>query len=60
MTFDMEKVIESKQALRRRLASLPVAERLVMLDVLRDRLLTIRKAAMLRESQPGYGVEREW
>jgi len=57
MTFDMRKVLESKQALRRRLAGLPVAEKLAMLDVLRDRALTIRKAAVLRESPPGYGVD---
>ena len=42
MTFDMQKIIESKRAFRRRLAALPVAEKLALLDVLRDRQLAIR------------------
>ncbi|MDO8586588.1 MAG: hypothetical protein Q7T82_06065 [Armatimonadota bacterium] len=62
MTFDMGKILESKRALRSRLASLPVTEKLAMLDALRDRALAIRKAATrsqataVRESPPGYGV----
>ena len=62
MTFDIRKILESKQALRGRLARLPVAEKLAMLDALRDRARAIRKAAIrsqaavLRESPPGYGV----
>ena len=42
MTFDMQRVLESKRALRGRLAELPVAEKLAMLDALRDRARTIR------------------
>jgi hypothetical protein len=59
VTFDIDKIFE-----RERLAHLPVTEKLAMLDVLRDRLLTIRKSAIrpqasvLRESPPGYGTDK--
>ena len=42
MSFDLQKIIESKRALRRKLAALPVAEKLRMLDALRERQLAIR------------------
>lgn len=42
MTFDMQKIFESKRALRRQLAALPLAEKLKMLDALRERTLTLR------------------
>ena len=45
MTFDFERMLESKSALRRKLAKRPVAEKLAMLDELRDRAITLRKAA---------------
>jgi len=45
MTFDFERILASKQALRRHLASRPVAEKLAMLDALRDRARAIRAAA---------------
>lgn len=62
MSFDLEKIFESKRALRRDLASRPIAEKLRMLDVLRERALTIRAAAQLgspnpdalREASPPY------
>ena len=63
MSFDLERILESKRALRQRLARRPVAEKLEMLDTLRDRLRSIRKAATrrepmtLRESPPQYRVE---
>lgn len=50
MTFDLQGILESKRALRRNLASRPVAEKLAMLDALRDRLRTIREAATRKES----------
>jgi len=56
MIFDMQRVLESKRALHDRLAHLPVAEKLAMLDALRDRARTIRKARVMRESSPGCGV----
>jgi hypothetical protein len=50
MTFDLRRIFESKRAFRRQLASRPVAEKLAMLDVLRERLLTIRAAAARKEA----------
>jgi hypothetical protein len=44
MTDDLRRILESKRAFRRMLANRPVSEKLRMLDVLRDRLRTIRKA----------------
>lgn len=62
MSFDLQRIIESKREMRRKLAGRPVAEKLAMLDALRDRACTILKAAtrlktaLLRESQPEYRV----
>ena len=57
MSFDLQKVLESKRALRRNLAARPIAEKLQMLDALRERELAIRGgAARLR---PDAGVPRE-
>jgi hypothetical protein len=42
MSFDMEKILASKRALRRDLANRPIAEKLRMLDALRERELAIR------------------
>ena len=44
MSFDLEKILESKRALRRDLAARPIAEKLRMLDALRERAVTIRAA----------------
>ncbi len=41
MTFEMREIVKSKQALRRRLAAKPIAEKLRLLDQLRERTLTI-------------------
>ena len=60
MRLDLEKILESKRALRRDLASRPVAEKLRMLDALRDRELAIRGRAVhadsntLREERAPY------
>jgi len=60
MSFDLQRILESKRTLRRSLASRPVAEKLAMLDALRDRARTLRQAstrpdpAALRESPPVY------
>ena len=60
MTFDLQKIIESKRALRRNLAALPVAEKLRMLDALRERELAIRgrevhsDSSALREDAEHY------
>jgi hypothetical protein len=61
MNFDLQKMIESKRALRRELAARPVAEKLRMLDALRERALALRPAkpspgaGVLREEPPPYG-----
>ncbi len=50
MSFDLQKMLESKRALRRELTERPVAEKLRMLDILRKRELAIRASAVRRES----------
>jgi hypothetical protein len=60
MSFDLQRILESKRALRRRLAARPVAEKLQMLDALRERALAIRgptrgtagEASEVREEAP--------
>ena len=52
MSFNLERILESKRALRRRLATLPVAEKLRMLDAMRERAVALQRSAptMDRES----------
>jgi hypothetical protein len=62
MTHDLHRILASKQVLRRQLAELPVAEKLHLLDVLRERALSIRKAAApagrrVAEKQGEYHVK---
>ena len=45
MSFDLEKILAGKRALRRDLAARPIAEKLRMLDALRERTLTLRSAS---------------
>jgi hypothetical protein len=45
MTFDWQRILESKRAHRQAAASRPIAEKLRMLDELRERALAIRNAA---------------
>ena len=62
MSFDLQKIMEDKRALRRNLAVRPIAEKLRMLDALRERELAIRggtghpasAAAALREKPAPY------
>jgi len=62
-TFYLQRIIESKRAWRRSLAQRPVAEKLALLDELRDRARAIRAAATrrkvvrLRASPPGYRIK---
>jgi hypothetical protein len=44
MTFDLAKILNSKREFRQQLASRPIAEKLAMLDALRERELTLRRA----------------
>jgi hypothetical protein len=55
MSFDLQKILESKLALRRKLAALPVAEKLRMLDALRQRTLDIRGGTI----RQGHGALHE-
>lgn len=61
MSFDLQEILKSKRALRRELAARPLAEKLRMLDALRERALAIRPAKpasgadVLRERPPPYG-----
>jgi hypothetical protein len=63
MTFDLEKVLESKRAMRQQLAARPIAEKLAMLDVLRERALALRAAQHLpaeaddTQKQPLYSAK---
>lgn len=66
VTFDLQKIIEDKRALRRNLAALPIAEKLRMLDALRERELAIRgraghpaSAAALREKPTPYRTDKK-
>ncbi len=64
MTFDLQRIRDSKQAYRRRLAARPIAEKLRLLDELRERALSLRDAKLsaseaagvLREKPAPYGA----
>ena len=55
MSVDLQAILKSKRALRRELAARPVAEKLRILDALRERALAIRP----EKPAPGAGVLRE-
>ena len=63
MKFDIDEMLRSKQALRQRLTSLPIAEKLRMLDALRERALVLRQAgnsnSVAREEASSYKAERK-
>ena len=59
MTFDLQKILESKRALRRDLAARPVAEKLRMLDALRERELAIRGRVRRRKEEVRMQKEEE-
>jgi len=67
MSFDLEKILQSKREFRQRLAARPIAEKLAMLDDLRERQLAIRGSAgrtgadtgVLREESPPYRTKPE-
>lgn len=50
MSFNLSKILESKRAQRRQLAARPVAEKLRMLDALRERELAIRGRSVNADS----------
>ena len=57
MTTDLQAILECKRRYRQRLAARPVAQKLRMLDAMRERALLLRPAAssILREEPPPYG-----
>lgn len=44
MTFDLAKILQEKREFRQRAASLPIEEKLAMLDALRESTLTLRSS----------------
>ena len=46
MTPSLQEILESKRALRRELASRPVAEKLRMLEAMRERTISIQRAVL--------------
>ncbi len=44
MNFDIQKILESKAAYRKGLADLPIGEKLRLLDAMRERAVTLRRA----------------
>lgn len=63
MSFDLQKILDSKRDCRRNLAALPIADKLRILDALRERELAIRNLAtpshfgVLREKAGPYQAE---
>jgi hypothetical protein len=51
MTFEMRAILKSKQALRQRLAVLPLVEKLQLLDTLRERSLAIAASRTRRQQR---------
>ena len=64
MTFDLQRILESKRAYRQAAASRPIAEKLRMLDALHDRTVALRAASVhaaapssfVREIPGSYGI----
>ena len=51
MNFDLQRMLKSKRAFRQKLAARPLAEKLRLLDELREQALVIRRSSTLeRES----------
>lgn len=62
MTFDLERISESKRAFRLQLARAPIAEKLRMLDALRERMLSLRASSpfpLAREDPARYQTKKE-
>ena len=51
MTFDLNKIMQSKREFRPRLAAKPIEEKLAMLDALRARAIALRGS----RAKPGTG-----
>ncbi len=64
MNFDIEQMVASKQAFRQRLANLPIAEKLRLLDAMRERAVIIRQATdresnVVHEESTQYGTTKD-
>jgi hypothetical protein len=59
VTFDLDKIIESKRKFSKQQASLPIAEKLRILDELRERTLTIRGSLRCEPSTDDSPVESQ-
>jgi hypothetical protein len=65
MSFDLQKMLESKRAYRQQLAARPIGEKLRILDALRERTLAIRgnadhsQTAIVREEPQRFGEAKE-
>ena len=60
MIPDLETIAKTKRAFRQRLARVPIAEKLRMLDTLRERMLSLRGAQsppLIHEDSPRYRTE---
>jgi hypothetical protein len=62
VSFDWQKVTQSKKAYRRKLAAKPIAEKLRLLDAMHESALSIRRANrrqvnVVREEPPDYGTK---
>lgn len=63
MTSGLQRIFESKAAHRRKLADLPIGEKLTLLDAMRERAISIRNAtpasgsSVLREDPVPYRTE---
>ena len=53
MTFNLQKILESKREFRRGLALLPIVEKLRLLDALRERQLTLGSGVGYSRSDRG-------
>jgi len=56
MNLDLQKILESKRAMRERLAALPIGEKMRMLDALRERSLLLGSAGAAsrkKSAKPG-------
>jgi len=64
MSFDWQKIAESKQAYRRKLAAKPIVEKLRLLDAMRERAVIIRQATdresnVVHEESTQYGTTKD-
>lgn len=55
MDFDFQKIFDGKAAYRRKLAALPIGEKLTLLDAMRESTIAIRNSTL----EPGSALLRE-